>query len=283
MPEVLTTGIWVGLAAILGLLIGSFLNVCIYRLPAGITIVRGHSFCPNCKHPLGGLDLVPVFSYLLLGRRCRYCRQPISPRYVHIELLAGAYFALVALIWRPGRFTLPPWLAGCLDLPDAAAEAMAALEAGALLAAAAALTFSGLLVWAMIIWDGHRPPAGLFLFTLLPASVRLALQPERLPSHMAALLLSMILVLLLLWLRLLPPAAGPVRLQISAGIGLLGLMAGLSAIQPVLALWLAELTVLAFRKGRKEVSAGQSAQADLLWRSLPLQSLLAGAVLWLVF
>lgn len=75
-----------------GLCVGSFMNVLIYRLPRGITTVKGRSFCPDCGHTLRWYDLFPVFSYIFLGGRCRYCRAPISPRYAAIELLN-------ALLW----------------------------------------------------------------------------------------------------------------------------------------------------------------------------------------
>lgn len=74
---------------VIGAVIGSFLNVLIYRIPLRLDFVRGRSFCPNCEHRLGPLDLVPVLSYLLLGRKCRYCSKPISPRYMIIELIGG--------------------------------------------------------------------------------------------------------------------------------------------------------------------------------------------------
>ncbi len=80
-----------------GLLIGSFLNVCIYRIPKEISVLAGKSFCPTCNHPLNPLDLVPVFSYLFLGRRCRYCKEPISSRYALIEILTGLVFGIVYL------------------------------------------------------------------------------------------------------------------------------------------------------------------------------------------
>ncbi|NCA98999.1 MAG: prepilin peptidase [Clostridia bacterium] len=76
-----------------GLLIGSFLNVCVYRLPRGESIARGRSHCPSCGHVLSPLDLVPVLSYLALGRRCRYCQTPISPRYAVVESLTALLYA----------------------------------------------------------------------------------------------------------------------------------------------------------------------------------------------
>ena len=89
--------IWLLVAGLYGLAIGSFLNVVIWRLPRGQGVnAPTWSYCPNCQHRLGGLDLVPVLSYLVLGAKCRYCKQPISWRYPGIELLTGVLFALVA-------------------------------------------------------------------------------------------------------------------------------------------------------------------------------------------
>ncbi|MDD2459018.1 MAG: prepilin peptidase [Eubacteriales bacterium] len=78
---------------LLGLLIGSFLNVCVYRIPRGESVVQGRSHCPDCGHILSPLDLVPVLSYLALGRRCRYCQAAISPRYATVESLTALLFA----------------------------------------------------------------------------------------------------------------------------------------------------------------------------------------------
>lgn len=84
-------------AFIFGLNIGSFLNVVIWRLPRGGSIAQPTwSYCPKCEHRLGTLDLVPVFSFLLLGRKCRYCREPISWRYPAIETLTALIFMAVA-------------------------------------------------------------------------------------------------------------------------------------------------------------------------------------------
>ena len=89
--------IWLLVAGLYGLAIGSFLNVVIWRLPRGQSVnLPTWSYCPSCEHRLGGLDLFPVFSFLLLGAKCRYCKKPISWRYPGIELLTGVLFALVA-------------------------------------------------------------------------------------------------------------------------------------------------------------------------------------------
>ena len=77
---------------ILGLAFGSFLNVCIYRLPLGLSVVTPRSACPGCKRPIAFYDNLPVVSWLLLRGRCRNCHSKISPRYLIIELLTGALF-----------------------------------------------------------------------------------------------------------------------------------------------------------------------------------------------
>lgn len=93
-------------AGIFGLVIGSFLNVCIYRIPEGRTIVKGHSMCMSCGHELGPLDLVPLFSWIFLKRKCRYCGAPIASRYAKIEGLTGIVFAVLA--WqRRASYYLP--------------------------------------------------------------------------------------------------------------------------------------------------------------------------------
>src|SRR3970040_3116585 len=85
------------LYSLLGLVLGSFLNLCIDRLPRGESILTAHSHCDACGHTLGPLDLVPIFSYLALLRRCRYCRARISLRSPLVELGTAALFALIWL------------------------------------------------------------------------------------------------------------------------------------------------------------------------------------------
>ncbi|HEY3314281.1 MAG TPA: prepilin peptidase [Bacillota bacterium] len=89
------------LVFILGLVVGSFLNVLAYRLPRGESVVLPPSHCPACGERLRPWDLVPVISYLTLGGRCRYCRAPISARYPLVELATGALFTLVFVVRGP--------------------------------------------------------------------------------------------------------------------------------------------------------------------------------------
>ena len=76
----------------LGLAFGSFLNVCIYRLPRGMSVVSPRSSCPNCRNLIHFYDNVPIVSWLLLRGRCRHCQVRISPRYLVIELLTALLF-----------------------------------------------------------------------------------------------------------------------------------------------------------------------------------------------
>mgnify|MGYP000235854859 CR=1 FL=1 len=91
------------LVFIVGLIFGSFANVCIYRLPAGRSVVSPGSRCPRCGKPIPWYDNIPLVSYLLLGARCRFCGGRISFRYFVVELLVGGIFLLLYL-----KFGLSP-------------------------------------------------------------------------------------------------------------------------------------------------------------------------------
>ena len=88
------------LFALLGLTVGSFLNVCIDRLPRDESVVSPPSHCEACQHRLGLKDLIPVFSYLRLRGRCRYCQAAVSRKLLWVEIAAGLIFAL--LYWHFG-------------------------------------------------------------------------------------------------------------------------------------------------------------------------------------
>ena len=90
-------------SAIVGLAIGSFLNVVIYRVPRALSVIRPRSSCPECHTFIASRDNVPLVGWVLLRGKCRTCHSPISVRYPLIELATAALFALTA--WRVG----PQW------------------------------------------------------------------------------------------------------------------------------------------------------------------------------
>jgi len=92
----------------MGLAVGSFIGTLVYRLPRGEQFVKGRSYCPNCAHTLRWYDLVPVFSFLILLGRCRYCRSKISWSYPVIELCSGAIALTSFLFFSPAG--LAYWL-----------------------------------------------------------------------------------------------------------------------------------------------------------------------------
>jgi leader peptidase (prepilin peptidase) / N-methyltransferase len=117
---------WIAIAAVLGLVVGSFLNVVILRLPVRLEaqwrreareilelepedaplppgVVQEPSHCPHCKHRLGATDNIPVFSWLFLRGRCRYCKTAISIQYPFVELLTAVLSAII--VWKLG----PTW------------------------------------------------------------------------------------------------------------------------------------------------------------------------------
>ena len=83
---------------IMGTLFGSFFTLAVYRIPRKEDITHTHSYCPNCNHKLGILDLFPVFSYILLGGKCRYCKNKIRPRYLILEITSGLIFVTIAYL-----------------------------------------------------------------------------------------------------------------------------------------------------------------------------------------
>ena len=82
----------------IGITFGSFYTLAVYRIPKGQDITHTHSYCPNCNHKLNIFDLIPIFSYIFLGGKCRYCKQKIRPRYLILEALSGLFFVAVAYL-----------------------------------------------------------------------------------------------------------------------------------------------------------------------------------------
>ncbi len=90
------------LSTIFGLVIGSFLNVCIHRIPLQMSLVSPPSRCPKCGRPVSWFDNIPVLSWILLGGKCRYCKNRISAQYPIVELATGLAFLAVAWVTPPG-------------------------------------------------------------------------------------------------------------------------------------------------------------------------------------
>lgn len=87
--------IYIIFVLVLGLMVGSFLNVCVYRIPRGESVISPGSHCTSCNTALKVLNLIPVLSYIIIKGRCRYCRNKISLRYSIIELLTAGIFVLL--------------------------------------------------------------------------------------------------------------------------------------------------------------------------------------------
>ena len=109
------------LAGLFGLLIGSFLNVCIYRFPRDLSVVRPRSFCPECEMTIAWYDNIPLVSYALLKGKCRNCQAPILVRYPIVEAVTGfLFFSFVGsdrrLRWVAFKFCLLVGAAGGNDL-----------------------------------------------------------------------------------------------------------------------------------------------------------------------
>ena len=100
------------LTGVFGTLIGSFLNVVIYRVPLGRSIVSPPSACGQCGHAVRAYDNIPIVSWLLLRGRCRDCGAAISPRYLVVEVLVGVFFAVVTAVFLPAIIAAPTVAAG---------------------------------------------------------------------------------------------------------------------------------------------------------------------------
>ncbi len=167
-------------AAMFGLVIGSFLNVVVYRVPRRLSVVRPGSFCPACGTPIRSSDNVPVLSWIALRAKCRQCGEPISARYPAVELGTGALFGAVAWVlgahWAvPGMCALGATTLALatieLDgLPPPAAVSLIGTGVGAALLGAAAVAdrrwwhlggmLIGIAVAAVAVWAGTQVSAG---------------------------------------------------------------------------------------------------------------------------
>ncbi|MEI6891922.1 MAG: prepilin peptidase [Pontiella sp.] len=100
-------GYWIGMVFLLGACLGSFLNVCIYRIPAELSVVKPCSRCPKCMTDLSWKDNIPIFGWIFLAGKCRYCKAPVSTRYPCIELLTALLFVAVWLVYPYQLIVVP--------------------------------------------------------------------------------------------------------------------------------------------------------------------------------
>ena len=94
----------------IGITFGSFYTLAVYRIPKGQDIVHTHSYCPKCNHKLNIFDLIPIFSYIFLGAKCRYCKQKIRPRYLILEATSGFFFVVMAILMGLGIYNLDKFI-----------------------------------------------------------------------------------------------------------------------------------------------------------------------------
>ncbi len=169
-----------------GAAIGSFLNVVVYRLPLGKSLVHPASHCPSCRHPIRWYDNIPIASWLLLRGRCRDCGAPIAVRYPAVEAATALLFAAVGYLTLVGHGANLPQRAVVLEeefavviYPRRSLETLVGLTAMHL------FLLSTLLAAALIETSGRRPPARLFLPVLAVGAVFPLLWPELRPVPLA--------------------------------------------------------------------------------------------------
>lgn len=98
----------------MGACIYSFLNVVVYRLPRHMQFMEGKSMCPTCKHELAAKDLIPIFSWISLKGKCRYCGAPISVRYTVVEAIGGILAVVFTLLFGVKLMAAVTFLVSCV-------------------------------------------------------------------------------------------------------------------------------------------------------------------------
>lgn len=181
-----------------GIVIGSFLNVCILRIPEGMSISKERSHCMSCGHVLRWYDLFPLFSYLFLRGRCRYCGSRISAQYPVVEAANGVLWILCFVI---GGFGEKNGYAGFLSL---------LLQC---------LTCSALLVIAVIDARTHEIPLGLNIFILVIGVLNLILDIDNLTEYVIGFFsVSMFFLVIYLITRGRGIGGGDIKLMAAAGL-----------------------------------------------------------------
>ncbi len=154
-----------------GIVIGSFLNVCIYRLPKKENIVKVRSHCMNCGYQLKWYDLVPLFSYLALGGRCRKCKQKISIQYPIIEALNGVLYIIIFAEYGLSMTTL-----------------------------LYCLLFSALITLSVIDFRTYEIPLGINVFILALGLIRVATDSANWPDYVIGLICVSGVLFLIYWI-----------------------------------------------------------------------------------
>lgn len=159
---------------VFGLLVGSFLNVVVYRVPNGMSVVSPPSACPGCGSGIKGYDNVPVLSWVALGGKCRSCREPISARYPLVEAGVGVFFAVVAAWWWVVSTSSTSGLDATGGVSTGSTSGVGGLVAN-LLVLIAFLWLAGISVsLALIDIDTHKLPNTIVLPSYLVGGVLLA-------------------------------------------------------------------------------------------------------------
>ena len=173
-----------------GIVIGSFLNVCIFRIPNHETVVTERSHCMNCGYQLFWYDMVPVFSWLCLGGKCRKCKAPISPQYPIVEAVNGILYVVV---FAANGFSLESILY-CLFV-------------------------SALLVLSVIDWRTYEIPIGINIFILVLGILHTALDYSNWLTYVIGFFSVSLFLFLLLWIsKGRAIGGGDVKLMAVAGL-----------------------------------------------------------------
>jgi len=180
---------------LLGLSVGSFLNVVIDRIPQGKSFIKGRSYCDYCRHQLAWSDLIPILSFLLLGSRCRYCRNSISWQYPLVELITGLLFVFAYSYSYSPEISLNQSLA-TLPLPPPSRSPFGHLEG--VFIAYLFIIVSGLIVIFFIDLKNRIIPDQVLLLLLIVSLIYLVLfQSQMLLNHLLSGIILFIIFLAL--------------------------------------------------------------------------------------
>jgi leader peptidase (prepilin peptidase)/N-methyltransferase len=150
---------------VIGGVIGSFMNVVVYRVPRGLSLIEPPSHCPRCKHPIRWYDNVPIIGWLVLRGRCRDCGEPIAPRYPLVELTFAVMFGVLTTM----EFVLEGMNLPRREPPEVAM--VVGKEIWYLILLYHLLLLCVLLCGALVDFDRYRPPTRMYVWTVLAGLV----------------------------------------------------------------------------------------------------------------